>query len=167
MHREQTNPQTRMRPWRTLAACLAIGLVAFVLPAGTGVPAREGEWPAVAGLAVLLGGWAYFGAWTWRRLARLRDGQNGRMVYGFGVLGFGLTWGAGMAIHQAVEHVGGMAGIPSAAFAGELFIQSVIHFPLALWAGYLWGRTMGLVFELPPRNGHAAPGHDAAGPDVV
>lgn len=98
---------------------------------------------------LVLGGWLFFCIWTWRHLARKRDAENGRLVYDYGVLGWGLPMWVTMAIINAVGEVGGVSNAFSAPFAGALLLNAVIGFPIALWAGYLWGRAMGTVFTLP------------------
>ena len=104
-------------------------------------------WIFAAGLVI--GGWIWFCIWTWRRLARTRDAENGTLIYDFGVLGFGLSMAATMAVVNAARDVGGLANAFTMRFAGSLLQHAVIGFPIFLWGGYLWGRLMGSVFKLP------------------
>jgi hypothetical protein len=88
---------------------------------------------------------AWFDVWSWRRLGRTRGGDTeSEMIYRLGVLRFGLvTWGV-FTVWQTTTAVAPLAGQRGviAAYVFNLILRGVISFPLAIWGGYVWGRTM-------------------------
>jgi hypothetical protein len=93
-------------------------------------------------LAVALAG----GVLTWRRLWRSDSSRYGRLVYHYGVRWFGLLMWAltSLVLPQRVleYHPGSSPVGLSIAMLGS----AVLSFPICLWGGYWWGRTMALIF---------------------
>jgi hypothetical protein len=109
------------------------------------------NWPtlplaALAGL--LFGAWLFFCAWSWRRVSGARHGEGAWIVWKNGVCRFGLSFWVVMTIIYATKEAGGFSAtnVFSARMAGELAMQAIVMFPLALWCGYFWGIAMYGVF---------------------
>ncbi len=77
--------------------------------------------------------------WTVRRLWRPLGDRYSRMVYGFGVRGFGLVWGALMVVDKARVSGDGAAAVATSV---------LVTLPIALWTGYWWGRGMAWFYGL-------------------
>ena len=139
--------------WKVVAASLGAGEV--IAPLLMGVQARPpfapGQLGAVIAYALCAAGWLAFGAWTWRRLAHMRDGE-GRDVYNGGVLGWGLPVGIAMTVANAVREAGDGGDVPSWRFAARALTHALISVPLFLWGGYLFGTAMRATLG-PPRRG--------------
>lgn len=139
-------------PWRLLIACLVLGEVMAILALGPEIPAalsRRGVLRGVAFLGVAglaAGGWLFFGAWSWRWMARRRNTERGSRIFWWGVVLFGGSFGSTQAVRAAVEVVGGAANVLSLPFLRALLVQAVIHSPIALWAGWFWGSMMTFTF---------------------
>ena|ERR1041385_9106756 len=90
----------------------------------------------LVGIGVFL---ALFTGWTVRRLWRRAQDPYSRMVYGFGVKAFGVLWGAFMVLDEARKD---WRGLP------HLLLSLLTTLPIALWAGYFWGRAMAWFYGL-------------------
>ncbi|HST58376.1 MAG TPA: hypothetical protein VLK84_06810 [Longimicrobium sp.] len=139
--------------WKVFAASMAAGQVLSpVLASAHGHPPFT---PELLGLRIVLGlflgAWLLFSAWTWRRLARMRD-AGGHHVYNWGVLGWGVPMWVTLALMNAADEAGGVGNLLSGEFAGALLTSELIHFPLALWGGWFFGVVMAGVFGTPQRN---------------
>lgn len=134
-------------PWRLLIPCLLFGQGIAILTLVPGAPADLPAWRVLrmvgyvtlAGLAV--GGWAFFGAWSWRWIMQRRSTDRGRRIFWWGVVGFGGAMCISMTIRGTLDAVGG-APVVSLPFVRELLIQAFIHVPIALWSGWFWGSFM-------------------------
>ena len=88
--------------------------------------------------------WLAFTGWTLRRVWRTADTPFGRMVYGLGVRGLGLTtW----AVWTVLMTLWNTSNIPVRWRASA---AAFIGLPLWLWAGYFWGREMARFFGRSP-----------------
>lgn len=133
-------------PPRTFRAWVALAMV----PCAALVLAQpEQRWKPTAFLIIavgslLIGGWLFFCAWSWRRVSRARNDERAYVVWRMGVLRFGLCLWVSMAVTMAAREAGGFnaESILSARMAGALLLHSITGFPLALWGGYLWGSMM-------------------------
>ena len=84
-----------------------------------------------------------FALWTVRRLWRPARDPYTRMVYHFGVRGFGVaTWVAMTVVFVTRNSISSMSVWAQAPMA------AVINLPLFLWAGYVWGRLMAAFYGL-------------------
>ena len=139
-------------PWRALAVSAAVGALYPALRPLRSPPPPHWARPLAGGAFV--GAWLFFCAFTWRRLARTRDAEDGRVVYDHGVIGWGVPFALLMAAAGAVREAGGasLGTLLSARFAAALLAQAFLTLPIGLWGGYFFGRALGSVFRLPPRR---------------
>jgi hypothetical protein len=87
--------------------------------------------------------WVVLSVWTVRRLWQGWSTQYQRLVYKFGVRYFGIgCWLAMSIVMPLMQQDEVMSPAASAAFS--LFIG----FPIFLWAGYFWGRSMARFYGL-------------------
>ena len=102
------------------------------------------NWMAGALIALVLGGLLVFGVWTWRRLWRSGRTPWERIVYDQGVKRFGLATGVGLALLPPAIEWGPLrlVNVFTAAYVAEAVVGALVGLPIALWGGYLWGRTM-------------------------
>ena len=87
--------------------------------------------------------WVTLCVWTVRRLWRAPGTPYERIVYRFGVRGFGVGFWILFAIVSALSHRGDEIS-PALTAAIMLFVG----FPISLWAGYFWGRGMARFYGL-------------------
>lgn len=139
--------------WKVIAASMVAGQVLSpVLMSAHGRPPFAPEqlgFLVVAGL--VLGGWLLFSAWTWSRVGQMRD-SGGRHVYNWGVLAWGVPVAVTVAVTNAVDEVGGIQNALSWSFAVALLTSALIHFPLVLWVGWLFGWAMTAALGKPSRS---------------
>jgi len=90
---------------------------------------------------------AFFTGWTIRRLWRRSVDPYTRIVYLFGVKGFGMAF---FALSEIVrvrhESDAGSANVPN------ILLDLVTDLPLAMWGGYWWGRAMAWARGLEPSS---------------
>jgi hypothetical protein len=120
--------------------CIGLG---FAVSGLASIRGLTGNGAALSGAAVAVLAWV--DVWSWRRLGRTRGGgTESEMIYRFGVLRFGLaTWGLS-TVWQTTTAVAPLAGQRGLilAYVFNLVLRGVTSFPLAIWGGYVWGRTM-------------------------
>ena len=110
-------------------------------------------WLGLSTLALACIGTAFFGFWTWHRLAPIQRTRDGRRLYDLGVLGFGLFMAVGLPLLKAGERPGGWPAASTRDFWFRLASDWLFSVPIGLWSGRLFGRTMAAFgFDLDQRE---------------
>lgn len=99
----------------------------------------------VSVLTVVWLGWTW---WTVRRLWRPAETPYERMVYQFGVRGWGVWMFVAMSATSLVRDHDPTWSVGRSAL--QILFVVVTAAPLMLWGGYWWGRGMAFFFGLDP-----------------
>lgn len=142
---------------------------AFVL-AVWGFGFNEGKWTfdAFAVGVVLFGPLLAFVTFTWRRLRHGRRTEANGLVYDTGVSRFGVGMGVFLTITLAYDRFWPPRSwtLPDVSdFLFRVTILALCQIPFALWAGYAWGRFMGMLVQTPPNEWSAPRRPTALGVD--
>jgi hypothetical protein len=133
-----------------ILALVASTLIVALLLAESGT---NGTWPnfqhdvmtrwrffALFAVIFAIGGW--WTARTWRRLWRMGRSPRERLVYDYGVRGFGFSTAVGLtAIITRLGWAADSAGLFGPMMTGGLLSGLFFGTPVALHLGYFWGTT--------------------------
>lgn len=102
----------------------------------------------IALASVLGAAWLAWTWWTVRRLWRTGATPYERMVYRFGVRGWGLWMFAMMSLSFLARDFDPERSLGRSVL--QVFLVVGTCAPIMLWGGYWWGRAMALFFRLQP-----------------